>query len=383
MTSKRTHPDHLLAPRPRAIQQLRNWIQQGRLAPGDALPAERALSDELGIARGTLRSALDELTAEGLLHEAGGRRRRVAERKHHLLAGTVALVSPCSAPAEQTPMGQDLFIQLAVARTLESAGLHVLTVSPPRFADGVWQQLVQEHAAGVLAGYEEMADPHVRAALESCSAAGLPVAAYDECGSACGFDTVSSDQAAGGADLTRWMLDHGRRRLLCFQRFPSRRAWMEGRWSGHRRAMAEAGLPPGPLVITPEITQPADSAEGFSAVARLLAGFLMESARGPRPIDGILASTDEHAYQVAGACRLLGLIPGSDVLIAGYDHMTHRCSEARHEPAGLAVTVDKDTPTIAARMADMLLERRSAQRLIAPRQVVVPHRVVAVLPLTP
>jgi hypothetical protein len=34
-------------------------------------------------------------------------------------------------------------------------------------------------------------------------------------------------------------------------------------------------------------------------------------------------------------------------------------------------------------MADMLLERRSAQRLIAPRQVVVPHRVVAVLPLTP
>jgi LacI family transcriptional regulator len=276
-------------------------------------------------------------------------------------------------------MGQDLFIQLALARKLEAAGLHVLTIAPARFADGVWQQLIQEHAAGVLAGYAEMADPAVRAALEASSAAGLPVAAYDECGSTCGFATVSSDQAAGGADLTRWMLAHGRRRLLCFQRFPSRRAWMEARWSGHRRAMAEAGLSPRPLVVTPEITQSAESAEDFASVARLLTGFLMDSVRGSTPIDGILASTDQHAYQVAGACRLLGLSPGTDVLIAGYDHLANRCLEAQYEPAGLAVTVDKDTSGIAARMADMLLDQRSAQRH-PTRHVVVPHRVVEVAP---
>lgn len=298
------------------------------------------------------------------------------------MADTVAMVSPCPAPAEQTPMGQDLFIQLALARKLEAAGLHVLTISPSRFADGVWQQLVHERSAGVLAGYEEMADPTVRTALESCAAAGLPVAAYDECGSKAGFNTVSSDQAAGGADVTRWMLKHGRQRLLCFQRFPSRRAWMEARWSGHRRAMAEAGVTPGPLIVTPEITQPAESAEGFAIVTRLLAGFLMERVRGPKPIDGILASTDEHAYQVAGACRLLGLNPGTDVLIAGYDNMAHRCPEARHEPAGLAVTIDKDTPTIATWLANVLLEQRSAQQHSSPRHLIVPHRVVEVPPLT-
>jgi GntR family transcriptional regulator / MocR family aminotransferase len=53
---------------------LRAAIRDGRLAPGVRLPATRALAGELGVARGTVTAAYDQLVAEGYLsarHGAG------------------------------------------------------------------------------------------------------------------------------------------------------------------------------------------------------------------------------------------------------------------------------------------------------------------------
>ncbi len=43
-----------------------------RVAPGDLLPPERALAEQLGVARMTVRSAIDALTREGLLRTRPG-----------------------------------------------------------------------------------------------------------------------------------------------------------------------------------------------------------------------------------------------------------------------------------------------------------------------
>lgn len=58
---------------------LRTAIATGRLTPGTALPSTRALSAELGLARGTVSAAYDQLTAEGYLTAVPGSRTRVAE----------------------------------------------------------------------------------------------------------------------------------------------------------------------------------------------------------------------------------------------------------------------------------------------------------------
>src|SRR5215216_2519132 len=51
-----------------AIQNsLRAAIRDGRLAPGTRLPASRVLAADLGVARGTISEAYDELVAEGWL----------------------------------------------------------------------------------------------------------------------------------------------------------------------------------------------------------------------------------------------------------------------------------------------------------------------------
>ena len=52
--------------------RIRDAIQRGHLAPGDRLPASRALARELGVARGTVTAALELLTAEGLLESRVG-----------------------------------------------------------------------------------------------------------------------------------------------------------------------------------------------------------------------------------------------------------------------------------------------------------------------
>lgn len=53
--------------------QLRDLVGTAVLAPGDALPSTRALAAHLGVSRGTVVVAYDQLLAEGYLSAAGGR----------------------------------------------------------------------------------------------------------------------------------------------------------------------------------------------------------------------------------------------------------------------------------------------------------------------
>ena len=55
------------------IAEIEAAIADGRLAPGDRLPAERALAEEHGVSRMTVRQALQSLEARGLLRRTIGR----------------------------------------------------------------------------------------------------------------------------------------------------------------------------------------------------------------------------------------------------------------------------------------------------------------------
>lgn len=58
---------------------LRERITGGEFTPGTALPSESALCAEYGVARNTLRRALDQLADDGLIEARPGRGRVVAE----------------------------------------------------------------------------------------------------------------------------------------------------------------------------------------------------------------------------------------------------------------------------------------------------------------
>ena len=58
-------------------ERLRAQIAGGALAPGETLPAERRLAEQLGVSRGSLRAGIAQLQAEGLLEARHGSGTRV------------------------------------------------------------------------------------------------------------------------------------------------------------------------------------------------------------------------------------------------------------------------------------------------------------------
>jgi DNA-binding FadR family transcriptional regulator len=55
------------------VDQVRRAIQLGRFGPGDKLPPERELSEQLGVSRTTVREAMRVLQGEGLIETRRGR----------------------------------------------------------------------------------------------------------------------------------------------------------------------------------------------------------------------------------------------------------------------------------------------------------------------
>ena len=55
----------------RVYRQLAREIESGALLPGDRLPSERSLCDELGVSRATVRRAIEELAGDGLVESRG------------------------------------------------------------------------------------------------------------------------------------------------------------------------------------------------------------------------------------------------------------------------------------------------------------------------
>src|SRR4051794_11019759 len=87
---------------PLALQiqdQLRVAIREGRLLGGERLPSTRRLADHLGVSRGTVVEAYEQLVAEGYLDSAVGSGTRVAripgaERRDRTEAPLAAAARP-------------------------------------------------------------------------------------------------------------------------------------------------------------------------------------------------------------------------------------------------------------------------------------------------
>ncbi|MDF1608823.1 FadR/GntR family transcriptional regulator [Hoeflea sp. YIM 152468] len=98
------------------ITDLRDYIAASGLKPGERLPAERALTAELGVTRNTLRKALDALEREGTIWRHVGKGTFVAATADDLDRMTQ---SPAELGKQLTPfrmMRARLAIEPAIAR---------------------------------------------------------------------------------------------------------------------------------------------------------------------------------------------------------------------------------------------------------------------------
>lgn len=122
-----------------AMSQLVALIEAGTYVPGDRLPTERDLSEQLGISRASVRQALTGLAAMGLVESRSGDGSYVTERRTdfvwqidaasalEILEGRRAIESGTARLAAQRRTDDDLADLIAIVRAMDeqvSDGVH-------------------------------------------------------------------------------------------------------------------------------------------------------------------------------------------------------------------------------------------------------------------
>jgi len=132
-------------------QALRAAVREGRLAPHTRLPSTRSLADELGISRGTVSAAYDQLIAEGYLVARRGSGTAVAELPSLVEAahGRPALVGPRSAEQARArtagaPGTGGLAVRGLAGGSLPGGGTHPGTPPAPGRAGPLTARELQE-----------------------------------------------------------------------------------------------------------------------------------------------------------------------------------------------------------------------------------------------
>ncbi|TDD67490.1 LacI family transcriptional regulator [Jiangella aurantiaca] len=203
--------------------------------------------------------------------------------------------------------GNALFVELAnaIEDAANALGFAVINTNSRESAAREREHLrnlVNRRVDGImLASVEAQPD------ISEVARAGVPVLLLDNGGSIESVPSVGADLEAGAYDAVRHLIDHGHERIGMISGPPTDLS--DGREAGWSRALAESGLPEGPLVpATPK------RFGGYKAAKRLLASG-----------DGLTALFTSCDAQGVGALRAVheaGLRIPDDIAIVSFDGST-------------------------------------------------------------
>lgn len=100
------------------LQLLRQQILSGALAPAAQLPTEEELAQTYGLSRGTVRKAIEQLSAEGLVYTAQGSGTYVSASHPNALPFRFTDCTPAAAPSFRVLTRATIPADMAVAERL-------------------------------------------------------------------------------------------------------------------------------------------------------------------------------------------------------------------------------------------------------------------------
>ncbi len=381
------------APSARVDREIRQWIHDGKCAPGQRLASEMDLAASLAASRGTVRAVLLRLQAEGLIEALPGRGRKVRGRivattpfKTHgtvLMARTIVMLThapslPPGHPEMQSGGRAELAVEAAIADAAQAVSMHLLAIHTPTLSEPEIKQVIVGRPLGVLAASAVADSDAGWKLLHRLATGGLRVVAAGNREASPPFDRVLRDHEEGAYLLACLLIERGCRRILEIGSAPDDLPWVARRTAGYKRALQEADITPLPrvhgIVVSRDGTR-----ENFATRVRQFAGFLAEHLLAANPVDAVMAQNDWDASVVLGACRVLGKRPNQDVLVVGYDDWWNT-PEREWEPARPLATVEKRNAALGEEMVRLLIARCEGQlpseaqcRIIKPRLVIVPQ----------
>ena len=356
---------HAEPPRMRVLRWIERSIESGALAPGEAIPSERALAEKFGVARNTAAAAMDEAERRRLVV-----RRSPAARKRYvpgvgagfpgIAESTVVVMgeaNPFAGGSAEAPRWSDRFISMSLLSRLTHAGKHVMVLSHDALTGRDVEELFVSRPAGLIVTSTIGEHILARRALEICRRIGMPVVVYGDAPELRAFDRVHVDHRAGSRQITEWLLARGRRAIVPF--FPRRAltGWAQNRLLGYANAMRAANLSPRPCVSFDAPEFGSSGTEEQFRVCRALAIAKLLDLRRATKFDALLCISDHWAKVAISALKCIGLAPGRDVLVAGYDNGDPDPEFDPFEPDRAVVTIDKHNERTADEMAELLIAR--------------------------
>ncbi len=364
----------ILSPKQQVIAAVNQWVDECSLPPDGQLPSENYIADTVNVARGTVRSGLEQLIQEGVLVKRGRKLfvvKNSAASPSPLLRRTIVMIGVPD-PDEALRVrntGYLAAVQAGAISAAAQAGMPSLYLDFSRLTVADVKDICRNRPAGVLFFHSSLIPGDFPRMLEIFRSNGIPMVSSEDNAHFASIDRVESDQFGGAKLLTEELIRRGRKRILIFLRSDRPEPWVAKRIGGYRAAMKEAGLV---LPKEPEVAPFIEeygiwTREAYHRQVRFFAGCLLEyfDGSGEEP-DTILARTDWDVPVIAGALRLLKREPGKDVWLAGYDNKYSSCRWNEFEPATPVLTVGKRNSVRGRKMVERLLERIADPRPAEP-----------------
>jgi DNA-binding LacI/PurR family transcriptional regulator len=325
-----------------------------------------------------LRTALEALEVDGIIEPIVGRRgRRVsaAASPNPFLARTIAMLADNHLHRQHLMPQWPVSVLHETGRVALRRGYHVLHLQGDYCRGENFDMLLAAAPRGLVVLGDPRPDSNVEHLVEEFLRRSLPVAVCSDYGAPAKASTVGPDYREGTRQLTQWLLDRGRRRIIpCWtveaNQLPPRS--IQRRSEGYIRALKAAGIQPLPTVLCHLLPTIVNSQDSVEVSIRLIAGHLAEHVNQDQPIDAVLTVSDAVAGLVGAAARLLGLEPGRDIDIAGFGNCQRHLP--RWElPTGPTVTVDIDAEDLAERLVETVaIPPESTTNYLATTRIVVP-----------
>ncbi len=146
---------------------LRSAVTREELSPGERLPSTRTLADSLGLARGTVANAYEQLIAEGCLEARAGSGTLVAGKPVSLMLPSV---TPSLLPDRPPAVPRETVRYAALAKKLTPLPSRPFSVAVPEgdvALDKHWRRLARRLCASQAAAPSGYPDPQGLPALRS------------------------------------------------------------------------------------------------------------------------------------------------------------------------------------------------------------------------
>ncbi len=355
-------------PRERVLNWLRHAIEEGEIQRGEAIPSERALAKLLGVAQNTAAAALDEAESRGIVirRSPSARKRFVPDAAANRVVSNSTIYvmgelefTPDGSPA---PRWTDRYLSMEAVSRLSATGRHVMVLNSDALSTAAVDDLFRAPPAAMLILSTVAGHPIAMRALERCRASGVPVVVHGNAPDLHAFDRIYTDHHATGLALTRWLIAHGRKRIVPFFPFMPEAFWASERLAGYAEAMREAGLKPRACAFfgteLPDTTPPE---ERFRVRRALALAKIIELRRARGGIDALFCLTDNWARIAISAMRDLGIAPHGEILTTGHDNIAPGAEFGAFESEAPDATIDKHNETKASALASLLAARLAGE----------------------